>query len=55
MQQAQADKLDHWNFYQARTVRQDVAEATVVQLRLARPGVQTPKPLPKSRYSQSQR
>ena len=38
MQQAQADKLDHWNFYQARNVRQDVAEATVVQLRLARAG-----------------
>jgi hypothetical protein len=35
MQQAQADKLDHWNFYQARHIRQDMAEATVVQLRLA--------------------
>jgi hypothetical protein len=34
MQQAQADKLDHWNFYQARHIRQDMAEATVVQLRL---------------------
>jgi hypothetical protein len=30
MQQAQADKLDHWNFYQARNLRQDVAEATAV-------------------------
>ena len=38
MQQAQADKLDHWNFYQARNVRQDVAEATAVQLRLAKAG-----------------
>ena len=38
MQQAQADKLDHWNFYQARNIRQDVAEATVVQLRLAKTG-----------------
>lgn len=36
MQQAQADKLDHWNFYQARNVRQDVAEAALEQLRLAR-------------------
>lgn len=36
MQQAQADRLDHWNFYQARNVRQTVAEATVVQLELAR-------------------
>lgn len=38
MQQAQADKLDHWNFYQARNIRQDVAEATAVQLRLAKVG-----------------
>jgi len=38
MQQAQADKLDHWNFYQARNVRQDVAEATALQLRLAKAG-----------------
>src|SRR5204862_1823971 len=36
MQQAQADKLDHWNFYQARNIRQEVAEASVVQLRLAK-------------------
>jgi hypothetical protein len=38
MQQAQADKLDHWNFYQARNLRQDLAEATATQLRLARTG-----------------
>ena len=38
MQQAQADKLDHWNFYQARNVRQDVAEATATQLRLGKIG-----------------
>ena len=38
MQQAQADKLDHWNFYQARNIRQEVAEATLVQLRLAKSG-----------------
>ena len=38
MQQAQADKLDHWNFYQARNLRPDVAEATAVQLRLAKIG-----------------
>ena len=36
MQQAQADKLDHWAFYQARNLRQEVAEATLVQLELAR-------------------
>jgi len=38
MQQAQADKLDHWNFYQARNVRQDVAEAAATQLRLIKIG-----------------
>jgi uncharacterized protein DUF4337 len=36
MQQAQADKIDHWAFYQARNLRQEIAEATVVQLELAR-------------------
>ena len=36
MQQAQADKLDHWAFYQARNVRQDIAEAAMTQLELAR-------------------
>ncbi|MDB5816343.1 MAG: hypothetical protein JWN23_3460 [Rhodocyclales bacterium] len=34
MQQAQADKLDHWAYYQARTIRADVAQATSVQLTL---------------------
>ncbi len=38
MQQAQADKLDHWNFYQARNIRQEVAAATAAQLRLAAAG-----------------
>src|SRR6185295_3895543 len=40
MQQAQADKLDHWNFYQARNIRQEVAEATAAQLKLAAAGAQ---------------
>ena len=35
MQQAQANKLDHWAFYQARNIREEVARSTVVQLRLA--------------------
>src|SRR3979409_1865271 len=35
MQQAQADKLDHWNFYQARNIREEVASAAVTQLKLA--------------------
>jgi len=37
MQQAQADKIDHWAYYQARNLRQEVAETTVTQLELARP------------------
>ena len=36
MQQAQADKLDHWAFYQARNLREEMAKATVVQLRCRR-------------------
>jgi hypothetical protein len=35
MQQAQANKLDHWSFYQARNIREEVAKATVLQLQLA--------------------
>jgi hypothetical protein len=34
MQQAQADKIDHWSFYQARNLREEVARSTLVQLRL---------------------
>jgi hypothetical protein len=34
MQQAQADKIDHWAFYQARNLREEVAKAQVVQLNL---------------------
>jgi hypothetical protein len=35
MQQAQANKLDHWAFYQARNIREEVTKATQVQLELA--------------------
>lgn len=38
MQQAQANKLDHWAFYQARNIREEVAKSTLVQLRLAAAG-----------------
>ena len=38
MQQAQADKLDHWAFYQARNLRQALAESGATQLELARLG-----------------
>jgi hypothetical protein len=34
MQQAQADKLDHWQFYQARNIREEIAKSSLVQLRL---------------------
>jgi hypothetical protein len=37
MQQAQADKIDHWAFYQARNLRQEQAHVTLLQLRLAAP------------------
>jgi hypothetical protein len=35
MQQAQANKLDHWAFYQARNIREEVAKAALLQLQLA--------------------
>jgi hypothetical protein len=41
MQQAQANKLDHWAFYQARNIRQEVAKAATLQLQLAAAGAPT--------------
>jgi len=38
MQQAQADKIDQWNFYQARNIREEIAKATVTELQLAQSG-----------------
>jgi len=38
MQQAQANKLDHWAFYQARNIREEVAKSTILQLQLAAAG-----------------
>ncbi len=35
MQQAQANKIDYWNFYQARNIREEVAKSTLLQIRLA--------------------
>ncbi len=37
MQQAQANKIDNWNFYQARNIREEVARGTLLQLQLAAP------------------
>lgn len=39
MQAAQADKIDYWGYYQARNLREEVARATIVQLRLQADGV----------------
>jgi hypothetical protein len=36
MQQAQADKIDHWSFYQARNIRQEIAQAELTELTIAR-------------------
>jgi hypothetical protein len=30
MQQVQANKIDHWAFYQARNIREEIAKATAV-------------------------
>jgi Domain of unknown function (DUF4337) len=38
MQQAQADKLDDWSYYQARNIREEIANATADELRLAAKG-----------------
>ena len=38
MQAAQADKIDNWNFFQARNIREEVALATIEQLTLAKLG-----------------
>jgi hypothetical protein len=43
MQQAQADKLDNWNFYQARNIREEVGKATLTQLRLEAMGAPPPR------------
>lgn len=34
MQQAQANKIDDWGWYQARNIREEVANSTVAQLKL---------------------
>lgn len=32
MQQAQADKLDHWQLYPVRNVREEIAKSALTQL-----------------------
>jgi len=45
MQQAQADKIDNWSFYQARNIRQEIGQATVSQLTVTR-AIATPAQRP---------
>jgi hypothetical protein len=35
MQQAQADRNDHWSYYQSHNIRQEIARSTLVELQLA--------------------
>jgi hypothetical protein len=35
MDRAQSERLDHWNFYQARNIREEVMTATAAQMRAA--------------------
>jgi hypothetical protein len=46
MQQAQADKIDHWSFYQARNIRQEIAQSTVDQLTITRAAASAPAQRP---------
>jgi hypothetical protein len=48
MQQAQADKLDHWSYFQARNIREEVARATLAELTL------TESLLPADKHAQFQ-
>lgn len=46
MQQAQADKIDHLAFYQARNIREQMAEATLTWPAWPRAMLRLPSPLP---------
>lgn len=50
MQQAQANKIDHWAFYQARNIREEVARATILQLQLSADGA---APAQRQRYEEA--
>jgi len=51
MQQAQADRVDHWGYYQAHNTREDIAQATLSQLRLA--ATAAPSPAARDAYLQA--
>jgi len=42
MEEAQANKIDHWSFYQARNIREEIAKATSAQLRVTLASATTP-------------
>jgi len=50
MQQAQADKIDNYSWYQARNIREEVANATIAQLK----ALQASAPLPAQATIQEQ-
>jgi hypothetical protein len=43
MQQDQVNKLDHWAFYQARNIREEVARSALVQLQLQAADARAPE------------
>jgi len=43
MQQAQANAVDHWSYYQAKGMKQNLAEATLDQLQLQKAMLADPK------------
>jgi hypothetical protein len=49
MQQAQADKIDHWGWYQAHKIRIEIAKSTITQVSLAPPSIQREKALADTR------
>ena len=44
MEQAQADRLDDWSFYQARNIREEVAKATLTELHVLAVTAANPAP-----------
>jgi hypothetical protein len=44
MERAESERLDHWNFYQARNIREEVMMATAAQMRSAAAGVPATAP-----------
>lgn len=43
MERVETERLDHWNFYQARNIREEVANAALTQLRLGAASAPAPQ------------